>query len=220
MDLSTPTWDGDVHPAYANPRPEVTAVVPRHAHRVLDVGCSVGSMGESLKQRGHEVVGIEYEAPLAARARERLDLVIEGDVEVMARDGADLGLPFDCVVFADVLEHLRDPWSVVQWGATLLADDGVMVVSVPNVRHLETFWQLVVRRRWPYHEVGIFDRTHLRFFARRNLPELFEGTSLRITSIDRSFLLSPFRSERVNRWAPWFGDLGALQFIVTARKER
>jgi 2-polyprenyl-3-methyl-5-hydroxy-6-metoxy-1,4-benzoquinol methylase len=175
-------------------------------------------MGAALRGLGHHVVGIEYEPALAHQARERLDAVVEGDVEAMARDGLDPGGPFDCIVFADVLEHLRDPWSVVRWGEHHLVADGVMVVSVPNVRHLETFWQLIVRRRWPYHEVGIFDRTHLRFFTRNNLPGLFEGTPLRIAEIHRTFLLSPFRSERVNRWAKWFGDLGTLQFIVTARR--
>lgn len=218
MDLSTPTWDGDVHPAYANPRPEVTAVVPPDAKRVLDVGCSVGEMGAALRARGHVVTGIEYDRALAARAREKLDAVVEGDVEAMARDAADPGGPFDCIIFADVLEHLRDPWAVVRWGEALLADGGTMVVSVPNVRHLQTFWHLVVRRRWPYQEVGIFDRTHLRFFTRNNLPDLFEGTPLRITAVDRTFMLSPFKDERFNRRARLFGDLGTLQFIVTARR--
>ncbi|MEY2477448.1 MAG: hypothetical protein QOG87_2763 [Actinomycetota bacterium] len=218
MDLSTPTWDGDVHPAYANPRPEVTAVVPRTAKRVLDVGCSVGEMGAALRARGHEVVGIEYDPALAERAKTKLDAVIAGDVEAMASRGDDPGGPFDCIVFADVLEHLRDPWSVVRWSEGLLTADGCVVVSVPNVRHLQTFWNLLVRKRWPYQEVGIFDRTHLRFFTRNNLPDLFAGTSLRICDIQRTFLLSPFRDERFNRRASWFGDFGTLQFVVTARR--
>jgi 2-polyprenyl-3-methyl-5-hydroxy-6-metoxy-1,4-benzoquinol methylase len=175
-------------------------------------------MGAALRARGHQVVGIEFEPALAERAVANLDNVIVGDVELLARDGVDPGGPFDCVVFADVLEHLRDPWAVVRWGDGLLAPGGCIVVSVPNIRHLETFWTLAVRRWWPYKEVGIFDRTHLRFFARRNLPELFEGTSLRITDVRRQYMLSPSRGESFNKWASWLGDLGTMQFIVTAQR--
>jgi 2-polyprenyl-3-methyl-5-hydroxy-6-metoxy-1,4-benzoquinol methylase len=185
---------------------------------VLDVGCSTGDMGAVLRARGHVVIGIEYEPALAERAKANLDGVIVGDVEALAREGFDPGAPFDCIAFADVLEHLRDPWSVVRWSEGLLAPDGLVVVSVPNIRHLETFWSLAFRKRWPYKDVGIFDRTHLRFFARANLPELFTGTALHITDVRRQFWLSPERGERFNRWAPRFGDLGTMQFIVTARR--
>jgi len=216
VDLSTPTWGGQVHPAYANARPEVTAVIPASARHVLDVGCSTGLVGEVLRSRGHRVTGIERDPALAAEARGRLDLVVEGDVEALAAAGTDPGGPYDCVLFADVLEHLVDPWAAVRWGAGLLAPGGVLVVSVPNVRHLATFWNLAVRRRWPYHEVGIFDRTHLRFFTRRNLPELLTGTGLRIEAVRRVPMLSPFHGPWLNRAAGWLGDLGALQLVMTA----
>lgn len=216
MDLGVPRLGDAVHPAYANPRPEVTAVVPKEARRVLDVGCSVGAMGAALQERGHEVTGIEYVPELAEEARQRLRRVVEGDVEAMARSGDDPGGPFDCICFADVLEHLRDPWSVVRWAEGLLAPSGVMVVSIPNIAHLETLWTLAVKRIWPYRPVGIFDRTHLRFFARRNIPELFAGTSLSVRRIERVPMLSLKPASRWNRVAPYLGDLGTLQFIVLA----
>jgi 2-polyprenyl-3-methyl-5-hydroxy-6-metoxy-1,4-benzoquinol methylase len=216
VELRTPRWEGDVNPAYANPRDEVTVLVPRRCHRVLDVGCSAGLMGASLRARGHEVTGVEHDPELVERARGQLDVVHDGDVEAMARDGVDLGGPFDCVVMADVLEHLRDPWSVVQWARRQLAPDGCVVISVPNIRHLETFWALAARRRWPFNDTGIFDRTHLRFFARKNLPELLAGTDLEITELTRRYLLTLDYTSRWNHLAPYLGDLGTLQFIFKA----
>jgi 2-polyprenyl-3-methyl-5-hydroxy-6-metoxy-1,4-benzoquinol methylase len=135
LEFPLPIWNQQLHAAYDNPRPEVTAVIPIMARRILDVGCSTGQMGGALRARGHDVVGIESEPSLATEARTRLNRVVEGDVEAMAAAGADPGGPFDAVVFADVLEHLRDPWSVVRWAAGLLTEDGCMVVSVPNIRH-------------------------------------------------------------------------------------
>jgi len=216
VDLTPPMADGDVHTAYANPRPEVTPLVPRSARSVLDLGCSSGVMGAALQARGHRVVGVELDPQLAALARSRLATVLEADIEVLAAEGAGLGGPFDCVVAADVLEHLRDPWLVVRWARTLVGQGGSLVVSVPNIRHIRTFWTLAARRRWPFEDVGIFDRSHLRFFARRNLDELLAGTDLRIVELRRSYLVSLDYSSRWNRLAPYLGDLGTLQFVFRA----
>lgn len=219
MDLTTPSFGGEVHPAYANPRDEVTVLVPAGAHRVLDVGCSTGEMGVALRARGHHVTGIELDPALAITARGKLDALVEADVEALARDeGTVAGGPFDCVVFADVLEHLRDPWAVVRWGATQVAPGGSIVISVPNVRHAKTFWALLVRRRWPYDPVGIFDRTHLRFFTRRNLPELFDGSGFEVAEVRRHHMLTIVHTSRWNRLAPLLGDLGTLQLIARAER--
>lgn len=217
--MRPPMQAGELHWAYDNPRDEVTVLVPPGAVRVLDVGCSTGVMAESLRRRGHRVTGIEYEPDLAEVARSRTDHLVVGDVEAMARDGSDPGGPFDCVVLADVLEHLRDPWAVTRWAARLLSADGCLVISVPNIRHAETFWTLAVRKRWPYKDVGIFDRTHLRFFARHNLVGLLGGTDLEIVELHRSYLLTHDQS-RVNRAARFLGDLGTLQFIFRAEVVR
>jgi 2-polyprenyl-3-methyl-5-hydroxy-6-metoxy-1,4-benzoquinol methylase len=215
-----PPLVGDaVHPAYANPRPEVTRMIPARATKVLDVGCSVGVMGAALLAKGHEVTGLEYDADLAAQAATRLPVVHQGDVEAMAQGGEPIpGGPFDCVVFADVLEHLRDPWTVARWGATQVAPGGCMVVSVPNVRHVETVTSVILRSRWPYKAVGIFDRTHLRWFARKNLPDLLEGTDLEIVELGRNRMVHLDPRSRWNRLAPVLGDFGTLQFIFRAER--
>src|SRR5690348_1514080 len=70
--------------AYESERGEILALVPAHARRVLDLGCSTGWLAAALKARqAVEVVGIEREPAYAAEARRRCDRVIEGDVEVI-----------------------------------------------------------------------------------------------------------------------------------------
>ncbi len=66
-------------------------------------------------------------------------------------------------------------------------------------------------------DVGIFDRTHLRWFAEANLAELFDGTELKIRSVGRVRRLRPYPS-RWNRLAPWIGDWGTFQFLVVAAR--
>jgi hypothetical protein len=70
-----------------------------------------------------------------------------------------------------VLEHLHDPWLALRTIRGLTR--GHVILSLPNVAHFSTLWSLFAGKRWPYRDRGIHDRTHLRFFAARNLPELF-----------------------------------------------
>lgn len=175
--------------AYENPRPEIQALVPLDARRILDLGCSSGALGAALKARqGCEVVGIELDPAYAADARERLDEVFEGDVETA--DAGPLGR-FDCLIAGDVLEHLRDPWSALARYAALLDPGGTAVISVPNVRYWETFWQLGWKGTWPRRAEGIFDQTHLRWFTYRNAWELMEAAGLEVVTVSRQMRLRP-----------------------------
>ena len=64
-------------------------------------------------------------------------------------------------------------WAVLRAAVRYLEPEGVVIASIPNVGHLDTICNLVFRGLWPYRERGIHDRTHLRFFARGNIDELF-----------------------------------------------
>ena len=209
--------------AYGGDRPEVRALVPQGARRVLDLGCSMGAVGEALKrERGVEVVGVEADPGFAAAARERLDRVVEADLEeLLARDDPGLGR-FDCVVAADSLEHLRDPWSALAWAVSLLDEGGSAVVSLPNVRFFETFWQLGVRGTWPRREEGIFDRTHLRWFTLRDARALLEGAGLQVTEVRSLIRVRPMGS-RFDRWFGWLArtplrELFAFQYLLLGER--
>jgi methionine biosynthesis protein MetW len=146
-------------------RPELRALVPATARRVLDVGCGAGALGAALREeRGAEVAGLELSPDAAARARERLDAVVEADLDLLEE------LPFepasfDAMVFGDVLEHLRDPHRLLRVLRPWLADGGALVCSIPNVGHWSVVLPLLVQDRWPYADAGLLDRTHVHFFT-------------------------------------------------------
>lgn len=200
--------------AYGGDRPEVRALVPRDARRVLDLGCALGAVGAALKrERSVEVVGIEADPDFAAAARERLDRVIEQDIEQLVA-GGDLELGrFDCVVAADSLEHLRDPWTALARAVDLLEPHGSVVVSLPNARFFETFWQLGVRGTWPRHEQGIFDRTHLRWFALRDARELLEGAGLEVAEVRPLIRIRP-KGSRFDRRFAWLARTPLREFFA------
>jgi SAM-dependent methyltransferase len=165
---------------YAQARPEVADLVPPDCRRVLDVGCGAGELGRLLKARGCYVAGVELVPEAAEQARRVLDRVEAADVE------AD-GFPFppgsfDAVVFADVLEHLIDPWRVLREAARLLAEGGRVVASIPNVQNLDVLRRLL-SGRWEYRERGLLDRGHLRFFTLRTIRGLFAQAGLALAHV-------------------------------------
>ena len=134
--------------------------------RVLDVGCGAGSNASWYRRHGAgSVVGVELDPPSAARAALVFDRVVAEDVETALRtlDGT-----FDLIVCADVLEHLVDPWSVVDDLRRLATRDTVLAISIPNIRFLPAILRIAFGRGFAYEAQGIFDSTHLRFFTRRD----------------------------------------------------
>jgi methionine biosynthesis protein MetW len=167
---------------YEHDRPEILEAIPRNASRVLDVGCGSGGLGQHLKQRqGARVWGIEVMPEAAKRAAQRLDKVWNAQVEQVLLEIPD-DEAFDCIVTADVLEHLVDPWTVLGALGRRLTRGGTLVASIPNVGHWEVVRDLL-EGSWRYTAEGLLDRTHLRFFTRRSIRELFWTAGLTIREI-------------------------------------
>jgi GT2 family glycosyltransferase/SAM-dependent methyltransferase len=166
---------------YEHERPELLEVVPQHAARVLDVGCAGGRLGEQIKRRQAALVwGIEVVEAAAQRAARRLDRVWNTSVET-----ALLDIPedtFDCIITADVLEHLVDPWTVLASLRRRLVRGGTLVASIPNVGHWNVIRDLL-EGTWRYTSEGLLDRTHLRFFTRKSIRELFWTAGLTIKEL-------------------------------------
>lgn len=151
--------------------------------RVLDVGCASGYLARELVARGCRVTGIEYDPELAARAREHCDEVIEGDLDLMDLKGALGERTFDAVVCGDVLEHLRDPVRVLDQLRHHFTPQGYLVVSVPNVAHGSVRLSLLTGK-FEYTELGLLDRTHLRFYTRATLVQMLAQGGFTTVHID------------------------------------
>lgn len=97
---------------------------------------------------------------------------------------------FDAIVFNDVLEHLVDPWSALRESKSFLTDGGMVIASIPNVRHYSVIKPLVVSGRFEYQDAGLLDRTHLRFFTFTSSVDLFESTGFRVTHVSHERITS------------------------------
>lgn len=212
-----PTPLDDVALYYKGARPEVADFVPAAARRILDVGCGAGVFGGVLRdERAAEVWGIEMNPDMEPHATARLDRILIGDCRELMPT-LDAG-SFDVVVFADVLEHLADPAETLRETARLLAPDGCVVASLPNLRYWEALAHVVWEGDFRYREEGIFDRTHLRFFTKKSIPRLFEDAGFGVVSLEgvnanygrKLKLLNLLTGGR-------FEDSKYWQFVVVAR---
>lgn len=180
------------YPDHANP--DLLDRIPLTARRILDVGCGAGALGRAYKRRNPAAryLGIEADPLAADIAAGRLDGVARGDVEQLSSPFA--GERFDCIIYGDVLEHLRDPWRVLRAQAAALAPGGVVLVCMPNAEHWR-FADRLLQGGWDYEADGLFDRTHLRWFTADTTRAALIGAGLRpIDVVPRIFDLAPARA--------------------------
>lgn len=161
--------------------PFVLGLIPPQVSRVVEVGCSTGGLALALKARqpGVQVIGLELDARAADIARSRCDAVHQLDIDAASPELFQQLAGADCWVFGDVLEHLRDPWRVLAEVRRVLAPGGCVVTSIPNAQH----WSVQARLNmgaFQYEATGLMDRTHLRWFTRQTMLEMFAQAGLRV----------------------------------------
>ena len=117
---------------YTHTRLDMISMLDAIPETVLEVGCGTGNTLRYLKKQGtRETFGIELDSTMAEVAMRQVDHVAVGDIEAMEWPFA--GKLFDCIILGDVLEHLRDPWSVLRTLSESLISGGQIVASLPNV---------------------------------------------------------------------------------------
>jgi len=152
--------------------------------RTLEVGCASGHVSEQLKAQGCRVVGLEVDAAVAETAMPWLERLIVGDVESDQLWSQLDGEVFDAILFGDVLEHLREPLRALRNSLKRLSPTGVVVVSVPNIAHVDVKIALL-RGNFPYAETGLLDRTHIHFMTKESLLDLLREAGLVAVELQR-----------------------------------
>ena len=133
---------------------------------VLDIGCGEGAFAAELQKNGNRITGVDLlPQPANTTALERyfsadLDEGISGVVKALGDQR------FDRILLLDVLEHLRTPERILNECRTLLAADGQLIVSLPNVANI-TVRLMLLFGHFDYTQRGILDGTHFRFFTHK-----------------------------------------------------
>ena len=156
-----------------------------HSKRVLEFGCATGYMSRVLvEQFGCTVTGIELNPDAAEEARKACRKVIVGDADTLDYARELAGENFDVVIFADVLEHLKDPGSVLKRVRDFIRPEGYVLASIPNIAHAAVVLELL-KGNFDYRPLGLLDDTHLRFFTKKTIYGLVESSGYVIDQFDR-----------------------------------
>ena len=171
-------------PMHEEANHDLLGLVPPVVKRVVEVGCSSGATGAAFLARhpGCEYIGIERVPAYAEAARARLTDVRVADIERMGSADFEALFPVECWLFGDVLEHLYDPWKTLRDLHPSLAPAACVVACIPNAQH----WSLQARLAaggLRYETQGLLDRTHIRFFTRKTIMDLFGSTGYTVEAI-------------------------------------
>lgn len=191
--------------------------------RVLDVGCACGAtllkIGELYPNA--QLFGVEPN-PSAASVAACFAQMATADIEREPRPFGDQ--TFDYILFSDVLEHLREPAAALRAAADTLAPGGTVLASIPNIQHYSVVNDLL-HGRFSYADAGILDRTHLRFFTRTGVEELFAACGLTILELrPKPIWLDANAGKIVERLVTVAGEENregffTYQYLVKARRK-
>ncbi len=217
-------------PAYPDhPNADLLDRIPLDAAVVLDVGCGAGSLGAAYRRFNPRarLLGIDHDPAAAALAAQRLNDVAAVDVE---QDPLpfELDRPIDCIIYGDVLEHLRDPWAVLRRHIAALSDDGTILICVPNLEHW-SFADRLLRGTWDYEPSGLLDATHLRWFSLETMRKGLLALGLSLCDVHARIFDAAGAEAFTTRIAPALTALGVdppaylkraapLQYVWRVRK--
>lgn len=151
--------------------------------QVVEFGCASGHFAHIINNRGCTVTGVEINPVAAEIAKQYCQEVIVADLDFVSIREILPNQKFDVAIFGDVLEHLRNPWKVLEETKLILKEDGFVVASIPNIAH-GAIRLALLKGEFEYTELGILDNTHLRFFTRKTVEELFDKSGYILNVID------------------------------------
>lgn len=168
-------------PIHDNHNPDLLRLIPPTVKKVIEIGCSSGALAREFKKQSNDVnwIGVEIDASYAELAKRHCDKTLVANIDDCGESFYKEFTDRDCWIFGDTLEHFKNPWSVLRNIRSVISSNGSIVACIPNAQH----WSLIIRLAigdFRYEDSGLLDRTHLRWFTRQTMIELFESQGFRI----------------------------------------
>jgi len=194
-----------------------------HIGDVLDIGCNAGANLIYLKNNFDTVgdtMGLDYNAEAIQEAQKHLsEARVCNFNDLKELENLLKNKQFDTIIVADVLEHLLYPAEVVEILTNTLKPNGKIIVSLPNTGYYTTLFYFFTRK-WPKNTRGIYDKTHIQIFFKRNLGDIVpENASFKI--VTRTYKLVEHKSVFLDKvfipiipFIPIIKDFFTFQYII------
>ncbi|MFM1907058.1 MAG: hypothetical protein RLZZ591_735 [Pseudomonadota bacterium] len=173
----------DQTPIHESHNPDLLRIIPAGLGFVMEVGCSSGALAREYvgANSGCKYVGVEIDSDYAESAKRYCSSVIVGDIDSFDDSFYTSNSKSQCWIFGDTLEHLKDPWGVLRKIRNVISDDGYIAACIPNAQHWSLQAKLAIGD-WRYEKSGLLDKTHLRWFTRQTILELFRDSGFEVVS--------------------------------------
>ncbi len=178
---------------------------------ILDIGCSIGLLGQEVKKRlACQFYGADLSAPAVAAAKNVLDdawvLNLENDLSNWPQELK--AKAYDAIVISEVLEHLFEPENLLVKLKGLAMPAKSIIITVPNILFWKNRLKILVGH-FDYTNQGIMDRGHIHFFSWASFNKMIEEAGYQIMAVDNHL---PTRGTK------WLGKiwpgLFSFQFVV------
>lgn len=159
---------------------------------VLEVGCHTGDFSEQMRDAGCSVTGIEINSKALEVAKPFLIEAICGDIESKQTWQPLEEKKFDAILYEHVLEHLSDPWQILTDSKKYLSKDGIVIIALPNISNARSRFDMFFGK-FDYADIGVMDRTHLRFFNQKTARELITQAGMNAEVYEAHWRVNPVR---------------------------
>lgn len=168
-------------PIHDHHNPDLLRLIPQASKYLIEVGCSSGALAREYKKINPacHYLGVEIDEQYSELAKRHCDQVIAMNIEQADQTFFDSHKDRDCWIFGDTLEHLQNPWAVLGEIRRVIPSNGTIVACIPNAQH----WSVIARLcigDFRYEDSGLLDKTHLRWFTRQTIIEMFTNSGFQI----------------------------------------
>lgn len=167
---------------YATVRQDlIQMILPYQIKSVLDVGCGLGANLSYVRKFFPECItnGIELRKDIFSAVSKNKDVnkIFFGDAMSLLRR---IKSKYDLIILSHVIEHVFDHETFLRLCIARLKPNGLLLVAIPNIRHLSVLLPLIFNDSFKYENCGILDSTHCRFFTYKTCERLFTNLGLKI----------------------------------------
>jgi len=184
--------------------------------KILELGCSTGFMSQYFSSKLNcQVTGVDINPQALKKAKKHCQQVILGDLEDKSiQKIIKLSGPFDIVFASAVIEHLKNPESVLQLIKQVLKPKGILIITTSNIAHWRIRLKLFLGN-WNYQDYGVLDKTHLKFYTYHTFQTLIKSAGFKILKVK----IDPAGGIKfLNLIFKNFPNLYAHQIVIKAQK--
>lgn len=141
--------------------------------RFLDIGCGEGWALKFYKEKSWDVLGLDYsEFGCLNHNPDCHKYMLIGDIYDNINKLLATGNKFDCIWLDNVLEHVIDPFKLLNNFKNLVTEQGIMVIEVPN--DFSVVQKYLSENKYISKQFWIAEPDHISYFNRDGLISICE----------------------------------------------